>query len=162
MRISTRIMRRIRTDEPDATAAVGERIGARLFDGAVLLLTGDLGAGKTCFTQGLARALGVSGPVQSPTFILVQEYPEARVPLRHADLYRLEREDEVLSLGLEERVGVEGAWVIEWADRFPDFWPDDRLEVRMAHVEGGRLLEVVATGPRHAGLEAAIDLDPRA
>ncbi len=143
--------------DPESTAALGARVGARLFDGAVLLLSGDLGAGKTCFTQGLARALGVRGPIQSPTFVLVQEYPEARVPLRHADLYRLDREVEALALGLEERVGYDGAWVIEWADRFPDLWPDDRLELRFTHDPAGRRIDAVATGPRHTALLAAFD-----
>lgn len=150
-------MRGLVSPDPETTAALGARVGARLFDGAVILLSGDLGAGKTCFTQGLARALGVTGPVQSPTFVLVQEYPDARVPLRHADLYRLEREVEVLALGLEERVGYDGAWVIEWADRFPDLWPPDRLEVRLSHAGEGRRIEAVATGPRHAPLLAAFD-----
>lgn len=150
-------MRSLVTTSPESTAALGARVGARLFEGAVVLLAGDLGAGKTCFTQGLARALGVEGAVQSPTFVLVQEYPDARVPLRHADLYRLEREVEVLALGLEERVGYDGAWVIEWADRFPDLWPADRLELRLTHHGEARRIEAVATGPRHAALLAAFD-----
>ncbi|MFN7144917.1 MAG: tRNA (adenosine(37)-N6)-threonylcarbamoyltransferase complex ATPase subunit type 1 TsaE [Myxococcota bacterium] len=150
-------MRRVLSPDAEATAALGARVGSALFDGAVILLSGDLGAGKTCFTQGLARALGVEGPVASPTFILVQEYPEARVALRHADLYRLEREAEVLALGIEERVGYDGAWVIEWADRFPDLWPHDRLEIRLSHDPAGRRIEAVATGPRHRALLDAFD-----
>ncbi len=144
---------------PDAvtTAALGARVGARLFSGAVLCLSGDLGAGKTCFTQGIARALGVEGPVQSPTFILVQEYPAARVPLRHADLYRLESEADALALGLEERVGTDGAWIIEWADRFPDLWPEDRLDIHFSHDPSGRRVEACARGPRHTPLLAAFE-----
>lgn len=149
------------THAPEETAALGARVGARVFPGAVILLAGDLGAGKTCFAQGLARGLGIEGPVQSPTFVLVQEYPEARVPLRHADLYRIEGEVEVLALGLEERVGYDGAWVIEWADRFLDLWPTDRLEVRIAHAGAARRVEAVATGPRHAALLAAFDVEGR-
>ncbi len=150
-------MRRLVSPDPETTAALGARVAARLFDGAVVLLSGDLGAGKTCFSQGLARGLGVEGPVQSPTYVLVMEYPEARVPLRHADLYRLDRVEEAVALGLEERVGYDGAWVIEWSDRFPDLWPDDRLELRFSHPpaaepSGGRVIEAVATGPRHAAL----------
>lgn len=145
-------MRSLLSADADATAALGGRVGERLFEGAVVLLSGDLGAGKTCFTQGVARALGVTGAVQSPTFVIVQEYPDARVPLRHADLYRLNREEELLSAGIEERVGYDGAWVIEWADRFPNLWPADRLDVRLTHVDGGRRVEAVATGPMHARL----------
>ena len=145
-------MRSLLSADADATAALGARVGERLFEGAVVLLSGDLGAGKTCFTQGVARALGVTGAVQSPTFVIVQEYPDARVPLRHADLYRLNREEDLLSAGIEERVGYDGAWVIEWADRFPNLWPADRLDVRLSHVDGGRRVEAVATGPMHARL----------
>ena len=143
---------RVITRSPEDTAALGAAVGARLFDGAVVLLVGGLGAGKTCFTQGLARALGVDGPVQSPTFIVIQEYPDARVPLRHADLYRLDTFDEVRSTGLDERVGDDGAWVIEWADKFPEVWPPDRLEVHLSHEVDGRAVRFVATGPRHAAL----------
>jgi tRNA threonylcarbamoyladenosine biosynthesis protein TsaE len=143
---------RIVSPDPESTAALGARFAAHLFEGAVLCLAGDLGAGKTCFTQGLARGLGVTGPIQSPTFILVQEYPDARIPLRHADLYRLERLEEAVALGLEERVGYDGAWVIEWADRFPDLWPDDRLDITFSHTPGGRLIEAHPTGLRHAAL----------
>jgi tRNA threonylcarbamoyladenosine biosynthesis protein TsaE len=131
------------------TTALGARLGARLFEGAVVCLHGGLGAGKTCFAQGIARGLGVEGTVASPTFVLVAEYPDARVPLRHADLYRLESEDELRALGIEERIGADGAWVIEWADRFPDAWPPDRLEVTLADHADGRVLTAVATGPRH-------------
>jgi tRNA threonylcarbamoyladenosine biosynthesis protein TsaE len=145
----------IATSTPDETAALGERLGQLLFEGAVVCLLGDLGAGKTCFTQGIARGLGVEGPVQSPTFILIAEYPEARVPLRHADLYRLRSEAEAASLGIEERAGVDGAWIVEWADRFPDLWPEDRLEVELRHTPEGRTVEARATGPRHAPLLAA-------
>lgn len=135
-----------------ATVALGRALGARAFDGAVLLLDGDLGAGKTTLAQGLAAALGVEGVVASPTFVLIAEYPEARIPLRHADLYRLESEREARALGLEERVGEEGVWVIEWAGRFSALWPADRLELRLRVVGDAREAELRATGPRHARL----------
>lgn len=142
------------TTTPEDTAAIGAAVGVRLFGGATVLLIGGLGAGKTCFAQGVARGLGVSGPVQSPTFVVVNEYPDARVPLRHADLYRLDSVLDVRGTGIDERVGVDGAWLIEWGDRYPDLWPDDRLEVRLSVVEGGRVVELLATGPRHAALVA--------
>lgn len=145
-------MRRLLSPDPETTAALGARVASRLFEGAVVLLSGDLGAGKTCFAQGLARGLGVAGPVQSPTFVLVMEYPDARVPLRHADMYRLDRVEEAVAIGIEERVGYDGVWVIEWADRFPDLWPADRLELRLSHSPSGRVIEGVATGPLHAPL----------
>ncbi len=138
---------------------MGARLGRALRPGSVVLLRGELGAGKTCFAQGVAGALGVQGPVQSPTFVLVSEYPEASVPLRHADLYRLGTEEEAVSLGIEERVGVDGAWLIEWPDRFLALLPDDRLEVCLAHDPADdrvRRLSAHATGPRHAALLAAL------
>jgi tRNA threonylcarbamoyladenosine biosynthesis protein TsaE len=138
---------------PDAasTRALGHVLGTGLFEGAVILLHGPLGAGKTCLVGGLAAAVGVVGPVQSPTYILVAEYPEARVPLRHADLYRLDDPREVDALHLDERVGRDGAWCVEWAERAEaGTWPADRLELRLT-VEGeGRTAALEATGPRHA------------
>ncbi len=145
---------------PEETAVLGRRLGAVLDAGAVVLLHGDLGAGKTCFAQGVARGLGVEGAVHSPTFVLVSEYPDARVPLRHADLYRLRHVDEARALALDERVGADGAWLIEWPERFLGLLPDDRLEVRLVHAidaadEALRALDALATGPRHARLLAA-------
>ena len=154
-------MRRVVSPGPEATLAFGAALAPLLFEGAVVLLSGDLGAGKTCFAQGVARGLGVEGPVQSPTFVLVMEYPEARVPLRHADLYRLDRYEEAAGLGLEERVGYDGAWLIEWSERFPDLWPDDRLELLFRHTpDGGRTIEAVATGSRPTPLLAAFGAEP--
>jgi tRNA threonylcarbamoyladenosine biosynthesis protein TsaE len=138
---------------PDAasTRALGHVLGTGLFEGAVILLHGPLGAGKTCLVGGLAAAAGVVGPVHSPTYILIVEYPEARVPLRHADLYRLEDPREVDALHLDERVGRDGAWCVEWAERAEaGTWPADRLELRLAVVDGGRSATIEATGPRHA------------
>jgi tRNA threonylcarbamoyladenosine biosynthesis protein TsaE len=146
---------RLHSPDPATTAALGARLGERLFEGAVVLLHGDLGAGKTCFAQGVARGLGIDGPVASPTFTLIHEYPEARVPLRHADLYRLDRLEEALAIGIEERVGVEGAWLVEWAERFPELWPADRLEIVLRHAGEGRDLAIEATGPLHTALLAA-------
>lgn len=139
---------------PDApaTRALGERLAAGLFPGSVVCVTGGLGAGKTTFAQGLAAGLGVVGTVPSPTFILIAEYPEARIPLRHADLYRLDDIAAIEALGLDERVGEEGVWVIEWADRYAGRWPADRLEVHLAGSGDTRVATIRATGPRHAGL----------
>jgi len=135
-----------------ALQQVGEGIGARLFPGALVLLVGELGAGKTTLAQGIARGLGVTGAVRSPTYALVLEYDEGRVPLRHADLYRMESAEELVGAGLSERVGVDGAWVVEWADRFGDVWPRARLEVRLAAVPGGREVAFRATDAAHRAL----------
>lgn len=119
------------TSSEEETTAIGERLGSTLRVGDVLLLYGDLGAGKTAFTRGLARGLGASADeVTSPTFTLVQEYP-GRLTLFHVDLYRLE-EREVDDLGLEELILGEGVVAIEWAERWRGR-PDDVIEVRFEH-----------------------------
>lgn len=145
-------MRSYSSADPSETRALGQRLAAKLRPGHLILLHGDLGAGKTCFTQGIAAGLGIEGPVQSPTFILIAEYPDARVPLRHVDLYRLERTEEILALGLEERL-EDGVWVVEWAERFADHWPEDRLEVELQEEGEGRCLTFRATGADHRELE---------
>ena len=119
-------------DSPEATAAAGERLGARLGPGDVVGLTGVLGAGKTCFVQGLARGLGVSTPATSPTFVLVNEY-RGRLPVHHVDVYRTHTLTELLELGLEDLLGGDGVTVIEWADRCEALLPPRTIRV---HIDG--------------------------
>jgi tRNA threonylcarbamoyladenosine biosynthesis protein TsaE len=117
------------TTSEEETSAAGARLGESLQAGDVVLLYGDLGAGKTAFVRGLAQGLGAPGDeVTSPTFTIVQEYP-GRVTLFHVDLYRLE-EREVDDLGLEELILGDGVVAIEWADRWRGR-PDDAIEVRI-------------------------------
>jgi tRNA threonylcarbamoyladenosine biosynthesis protein TsaE len=122
----------IRTESEQGTEAAGERLAGSLAAGDVVLLYGDLGAGKTAFVRGLARGLGADpGDVSSPTFTIVQEYA-GRLPLYHVDLYRLE-EKEVDDLGLEELVLGDGIVAIEWAERWRGR-PDDVITVRIEDV----------------------------
>ena len=101
------------------TTAVARRIAAALSTGAVVLLYGDLGAGKTAFVRGLAEGLGIPDEeVSSPTFTLIQEYRGGRLPLFHADLYRLDDPREIEELGLDE-IGRDGVLAIEWAEKLP-------------------------------------------
>lgn len=117
------------TQSEEETSAAGEQLAAELRAGDIVLLYGDLGAGKTAFVRGLARGLGAPpGDVSSPTFTLVQEY-HGRVTLYHVDLYRLEPK-EVDDLGLEELVLGDGVVAIEWAERWMGR-PDDVCEVRI-------------------------------
>jgi tRNA threonylcarbamoyladenosine biosynthesis protein TsaE len=139
---------------PDAASLhdLGRRVGEALFPCAVLLLEGPLGAGKTTFAQGIAAGLGVGGSVPSPTYALVHEYEGGRLPLRHADVYRMESADELVSAGIEERVGVDGVWIVEWASRFADSWPGGHLVVELRTEGEGRAVRMSATDARHARL----------
>ena len=105
---------------PAETEALGERFGQTVKHGQVIALSGDLGAGKTQFVRGLARGLGVSSRVHSPTFTLVNEYGGGRLKLFHLDLYRLETSHQILNAGIEEYLSPNGMAVIEWAERLED------------------------------------------
>lgn len=127
---------------------MGAAIARVLAPGDVVSLTGDLGAGKTTLVQGAARELGVTGPVGSPTFVLVREYRGA-LPIYHLDIYRLERIQEVLDLGFEDLLDPRGVVFIEWGGGIEGLLPDSHLEVELHALEGERDREVVvrARGP---------------
>jgi tRNA threonylcarbamoyladenosine biosynthesis protein TsaE len=147
----------VRAETADAMQALGERLGRALGVGDVVSLVGPLGAGKTTFVQGLARGAGVPPErhVASPTFALVNEHP-GRVPLVHADLYRIVRPAELLELGLDDAFD-RAAVAIEWLDRFPDAAPADRLELVIAiEADGARLVTLVGAGPRGEALARAL------
>jgi tRNA threonylcarbamoyladenosine biosynthesis protein TsaE len=115
---------------PEETEAVGEELGRALGAGDVVGLCGELGAGKTCFVRGVARALGVPGRPLSPTFTLVNEYRGAR-PVYHVDAYRTESLAELLALGLDEYFDGDGVTVIEWADAMRPLLPARTICVRI-------------------------------
>ena len=106
----------------DETRALGERLGARLGKGDVVACIGALGAGKTCFLQGLARGLGVTTDVTSPTFVLVNQY-RGRLPVYHVDAYRTGSLTELVDLGLEEMLHGDGVTIVEWADKLLPLLP---------------------------------------
>ena len=114
------------------TEALGARLAERLGPGDVVALTGELGAGKTCFTQGLARGLGVAGRAVSPTFVLINEY-RGRLPVHHVDAYRTESLTELLDLGLDELFSGDGVTIVEWADKLLPLLPAHTVHV---HIEG--------------------------
>jgi tRNA threonylcarbamoyladenosine biosynthesis protein TsaE len=117
------------------TSAIGRELAVRLSVGSVVLLVGDLGAGKTAFVRGLAEGLGVRAEdVSSPTFTLIQEYRGGRLPLLHVDLYRLNDPREVDDLGLDE-LGATAALAIEWAEKLPRP-PARSITVRIEHGDG--------------------------
>ncbi len=142
------------------TGELGQSLAQPLRGGDVIALSGELGSGKTTFTQGLARGLGIGAAVTSPTFVLITRYraPDGRV-LQHADCYRLaDAPLEMWDVGLTDLYEGDDIVVIEWADRIPGLLPDDYLEIAFAYVdENRRRLHVVAHGERSAGLLAALD-----
>ena len=117
----------------EATEAAGERLGATLGAGAVVALTGELGAGKTCFVQGLVRGLGATVRATSPTFVLVNQY-RGRGPIHHVDAYRTDSMTELMDLGLLEMLGGEGVTIVEWADKLTPLLPPDAIHVHIAGV----------------------------
>ncbi|MCU0308165.1 MAG: tRNA (adenosine(37)-N6)-threonylcarbamoyltransferase complex ATPase subunit type 1 TsaE [Thermoleophilia bacterium] len=145
------------SDGPEATAALGSGLAALLGPGDLVLLRGELGAGKTTLVRAVARALGVEGPVTSPTFTVAQRYA-GRVPVAHLDAYRLSSpDDEELGLALEA-IGDDAVALVEWPDVLAGGLPEPRLEVELRHEGGDRRLVVLTTAdPRlHAGLDALV------
>lgn len=133
------------------TRALGRALAAVARPGTVLALIGDLGAGKTAFVQGIGEGLEVPDPVVSPTFVLVAEH-EGRLPLLHADLYRVEPA-ELPGLGLEEALERwRGVAAVEWAERAPEVLPEDHLAIGIYEQGEGRRLEARALGPAHEAL----------
>ena len=122
--------KRVVTLGPEETEAVGHDLAAALGPGSVAALFGELGSGKTTFVRGVCRGLEVEDEVTSPTFTLIHEY-RGRLPVYHVDLYRIERPDEALQLGIEEYFDGPGVCLIEWADRIAAWLPDGCLEVHL-------------------------------
>jgi tRNA threonylcarbamoyladenosine biosynthesis protein TsaE len=139
----------LRTATPSATRRLGERIGRLLRAGDVVLLSGELGAGKTVLAQGIARGLGVQDAVKSSSFVIMNEYDGASLRLFHADLYRLEEPAQVAELALDE-LAARGVLVVEWPERAEMELPEEHLTVDLAY-EGAkaRVLRVRAAGARY-------------
>ncbi len=119
---------------PEATQEIGRLLGLESHPGAIYLMTGELGAGKTCLTQGIAQGLEVPGYVRSPTFVMVTRY-QGRLTLHHIDLYRVEDSLEALDLGLEELLYGDGVCVVEWAERAADIFPENSVHISIDYGE---------------------------
>lgn len=138
-------MKLFETYGEDETIELGRRIAATLPKRAVVLLIGNLGAGKTTLAKGIINGLGASEPedVTSPTFTLIHEYGEGRV--YHIDLYRLDRAEQVATLGLDEIFEREAVVLIEWGERFPQLLPAERIEIRIEPVnEESRRIDITS------------------
>ncbi len=144
------------------TQRLGVRLGNLLHGGELILLDGQLGTGKTTFTQGLAQGLGISETVNSPTFTLLKEYqgrirvgqaPTSGLALYHFDIYRLDDPEEIVDLGFEDYFYGSGVSVVEWAEKAGHFWPAERLRIHMKMLnETKRGLLFVATGAHYCDI----------
>jgi len=147
------------SQSPTETAEWGRRLAPLLQPGDVIALRGELGTGKTTFVQGLARGLGITRPVTSPTFILINEYP-SQPRLYHVDCYRIAEAAEAWTIGLDELIDDDGVCVIEWADRVAPLLPAERLEVVLTWTgPQTRRIEIVGYGPRPAALVRSLNED---
>lgn len=140
----------LHTSSPEETASFAYALARKLSIGDVITLNGDLGAGKTTFTKGLAKGLGIKRNVNSPTFTIIKEYT-GRLPLHHMDLYRLDHGEE--DLGLEEYFEGQGVTVIEWADRIAERLPPERLNINIqVTADNDRTLTLDPSGNRYVSL----------
>jgi len=117
------------------TRGLGGRLAEKLTPGAVIAFSGDLGAGKTAFTSGLAAGLGIAERVTSPTFTIVNEYEGGRLPLFHFDLYRLNSSEELFDIGWEDYLARNGVCAVEWSERAEDLLEEDTIRVHIARGE---------------------------
>ncbi len=137
------------TGSPEETQEFGRRLGELAEPGDVFLMTGDLGSGKTCLTQGIARGLGVKENALSPTFVIMREM-HGRLALYHIDLYRLDRLEETEDLGLDDYFYGEGVSVVEWAEKALALMPPDRMMVRIDYLsDTERRMRLSADGKRY-------------
>jgi tRNA threonylcarbamoyladenosine biosynthesis protein TsaE len=125
------------SNSPAETKAIARHFADYLVAGSIVALKGDLGSGKTLFTQALVAGLGSDAPVTSPTFTIVHEYQSGRLPVYHFDFFRLENRESAVRLGLEDYLFSDGVSVIEWADRFPELIPEQAhwisFEIKSEH-----------------------------
>ena len=119
----------IETHDPEETFEVGRKIGMNAKPGQIYTLTGDLGVGKTVFTQGVAAGLGITEPVNSPTFTIIQEYEDGRLPFYHFDVYRIGDLEELEEIGYDDYFFGQGICLIEWAELIEEILPEKRIEV---------------------------------
>lgn len=134
------------TNHPDETEALGARLAQVLRPGDVIAYTGDLGAGKTAFTRGLASGLGVTSRVTSPTFTIVNEYEGGRLPLFHFDMYRLGSSDDLYDIGWEDYLERGGVCAVEWSEIVDDALEDDAIRVDIRRGENDRQRIITMTG----------------
>jgi tRNA threonylcarbamoyladenosine biosynthesis protein TsaE len=149
------------SSSPLNTERFGRLLGGLLRPGDVVCLEGELGAGKTLLTRGIALGMGIEHPVSSPTYTLINEYP-GNIPLYHFDAYRLESADDLYDIGGDDLLYGQGVSVIEWASRVEDALPAERLWIRISISSGhasGRLIELTAVGDRYNSIVEGVISD---
>lgn len=131
------------TNSPEETFDLGNNLGQSCQGGEVILLLGNLGAGKTCFTQGLAKGLGIKGKVNSPTFNLMKVYKTTIGVLCHIDAYRLNSGNDLIAIGLDDYLARKDAVVvIEWAEKVKDIWPKNKIKINFKNYKKGRKIKI--------------------
>lgn len=154
-------MIKFKVDSPEQTEKLGEELAPDLKAGDVILLDGDLGAGKTTFTKGLGKGLGIKRNIKSPTFTIIREYKNGRLPLYHMDVYRLE-EGGADELGLNEYFNGDGVSVVEWSKFAEDELPDDYLRIKFTRNDelgdNDRTIEMTASGDHFNSILKSGDL----
>ena len=143
-------MMQITTHSADETQALGQKLASRLAPGDVIAYFGDLGAGKTAFTRGLAQGLGITDPVTSPTYTIVNEYLAGRIPLFHFDMYRLSSSDELFDIGWEDYLSRGGVCAVEWSENVEDALQDAiRVTIEKDADEPDTRHITITGGPRY-------------
>ena len=137
----------IHTTSQEETMELGKRLGEKIFANSCVILEGDLGAGKTTFTKGIAVGLGIDRVIKSPTYTLIREYRRGRLPLFHMDMYRIEESGGASEVGLEEYFYAGGVCVVEWAQYIEDELPSTFLKVKIDRVEDGESKRVIRLIP---------------
>ena len=153
-------MTTIVTANEEKTIEFAKDLTEHLEPGMLILLEGDLGAGKTTFTKGIGEGLGIQRIIKSPTYTIIREYTDGKMPLYHIDLYRLD-EDEVEDLGLDEYFLGDGLSVVEWPSVAPDELPSERLELTLSvdpQLPSQRIIEVKAVGKRYKDILMALNI----
>ena len=149
------------SESPEQTQQLGMRLGRLAKLGDLFLLVGGLGAGKTCLTQGIAWGLGIEGYATSPSFVVINQY-QGRLPFYHIDLYRLDRMEEVIELGLEDYLYGRGVCVVEWAEKGLEVLPMEHLLVEMSFLsDTSRNLVLKPSGERYVGMLSQLDITKR-
>jgi len=140
------------TKNPEETKKIGKKVAKLIKPGDIILFFGELGAGKTCLTQGIAEELKVKGYVNSPSFTIINEY-QGEIPIYHFDLFRLKNYDEIINLGYEEYFYGKGLTIVEWAEKIEEFIPGDYLKIVITFIDfKERKIRFISKGSRFVEL----------